>query len=102
MSKQRFFKLKSEVWLYPGMAEWHFLSVTKNQSEEIKKKYGANARGWGSLPVMVTLGKTIWKTSIFPDKKSGTYLLPLKAEVRRKEIVAAEDTVSFTIEILGN
>jgi hypothetical protein len=46
------------------------------------------------------LGKTSWKTSIFPDAKSGGYLLPLKAVVRKKENVAARDIVSFTLELL--
>ena len=93
------FKIKSEVWLYPGMAGWHFLSVPKKQSEEIKKMFGAMKRGWGSLPVVVTIGKTSWKTSIFPDKKAGGYLLPLKADVRKKEKISAGDKITFSLEI---
>lgn len=81
------------------MAAWHFIGVPKKQSEEIKKRFGTRARGWGSLPVQVTLGKTIWKTSIFPDKRSGTYILPLKADVRKKEGVSYDDSVSFVLEI---
>lgn len=49
---------------------------------------------------MATIGKTQWKTSIFPDKRSRTYLLPLKAEVRKKERIFSEDTVSLTIELI--
>jgi hypothetical protein len=97
-SKMRY-KVRSKVWLYPGMDAWHFLTVSEKQSEEIKKSFQGKTRGWGSLPVEVTLGKTKWKTSIFPDKKSGTFLLPLKAEVRRKEGVARGDTVTFIVDI---
>jgi len=81
------------------MAGWHFLSLPQKQATEIKKQFGGKAKGWGSLPVAVTLGKSTWRTSIFPDKRSNTYLLPLKAEVRKKEGIGAEDTVTFTIEI---
>lgn len=81
------------------MAGWYFLSVPKKDSEDIKKRFGKKQRGWGSLPVVVTLGKTSWKTSIFPDKKSGSYLLPLKADVRKKEGIFSGDKVSFSIEI---
>jgi hypothetical protein len=91
--------MRSEVWLYPGMAGWHFISVSKKHSEDIKKRFGAKQRGWGSLPVTVTIGKTSWKTSIFPDKRSGTYLLPLKADVRKREGILKGDTISFSIEI---
>ena len=93
------YKIKSEVWLYPGMAGWHFISVPRKDSEDIRKRFGKKQRGWGSLPVSVVIGKTKWKTSIFPDKKSGTYLLPLKADVRKKEEIFRGDKVSFSIEI---
>lgn len=93
------YKLRSEVVLYPGMGGWHFIYVPKKESEVIKEAFAAKRRGWGSLPVEVKLGKTIWMTSIFPDKKSGTYLLPLKAEVRKKEGIMHADIVTFSINI---
>jgi hypothetical protein len=92
-------QIKSKVWLYGGASAWHFITVPKKESEEIKETFGKSARGWGSIPVKVTLGKTTWKTSIFPDKKSGTYLLPLKAEIRKKEEILADDNVKFILEI---
>lgn len=93
------YKIRSKVFKYPGMAAWYFIGVPKKQAEEIRKHHGSNARGWGSLPVQVTLGKTNWRTSIFPDKKSGTYLLPVKADVRKKEAIDDGDAVTFTIEV---
>ena len=93
------YTFKSKVWLYPGMTGWHFTGIPKKESEEIKKDSKVKA-GFGSVPVMVTIGKTKWKTSVFPDKRSGTYLLPLKAGVRKKENIFSEDTISFTIELV--
>lgn len=93
------FKIKSKVWLYPGMAGWHFVNVSKRTSNEIENLFGGMAGGWGSLPVIVMVGKTRWKTSIFPDKKSGGYILPLKAEVRKKEHIVIGNTINFMIEI---
>jgi len=75
------------------------VNVSKKASKEIKENFGSNKRGFGSIPIEVTLGKTTWKTSIFPDKKSGTYLLPIKAEVRKKEGIYEDDTITFSIEI---
>lgn len=93
------FNVKAKVWLYPGMAGWHFVTLPKKQSGEIKNLFGPMGRGFGSLPVIVTMGTTSWKTSIFPDKKSGAYLLPLKVDVRKKEHISAGDTISFVVEI---
>ena len=91
--------MRAEVWLYPGMAGWHFLTLPKKLSDEVKKNFGALRHGWGSLPVKVTIGKTNWSTSIFPDKREGAYLFPIKADVRKKENITAGDAVSFSIEI---
>jgi hypothetical protein len=94
------FKVKAKVWLYPGMAGWQFATIPKKQSQIITQTYGALKKGWGSLPVMVTIGKTKWKTSIFPDKKTSSYLLPLKAEVRKKENIKLGNTLLITLEII--
>lgn len=95
--KVKQYKIRSEVWLYPGMAGWHFVSVDKKYSKEIKEKHGKVRRGFGSIPVDVTIGKTNWKTSIFPNK-DGTYLMPLKASVRKKENIFKGDKITFTIK----
>ncbi len=95
------YNLKEKVWIYPGVsAAWHFVYVDKKHSEEIKKNYGKIAKGFGSLPVKVIIGKTEWNTSIFPDSKNGTYLLPLKSQVRKKERIFDGDNIKFNVEIL--
>ncbi len=93
------FKLKAKVWLYSGMAAWHFVTLPQKESELIKELFSPLKRGFGSLPVNVTIGKTTWKTSIFPDKKAGAYILPLKAEVRKKEKIEVGDTIVFMVEM---
>ena len=91
--------MRAKLWRYPGKAGWCFLTLSKKKAAEIKKKFGVRARGWGSLPVKVTIGDTSWKTSIFPDKRSGSYLLPVKAAVRKKEGIEEGDMVSFELEV---
>lgn len=81
------------------MAGWHFVTIPKDISDDIKHLFGDRAKGWGSLPVKIVLGSSSWKTSIFPDKKEGAYLLPLKSEIRRKENVEVGDTIKFLLEI---
>ncbi len=93
--KKRTYTVTSRVLVYPGTGGWRFLVVPKKESERIKKDFGTEARGWGSFPVEVTIRNTTWKTSIFPDKQSGTYLLPLKLKVRKAEGIVDDDTVRF-------
>jgi len=95
------FAFKANVWLYTAMqGAWHFVTVPKALSAEIKQGFGKFSRGWGSLPVEVTIGKSTWKTSIFPDKKSASYLLPLKAKVRSDENIFNGDTISVSIKLV--
>jgi len=94
------FSFKEEIWIYPSeTAAWHFATLPKEQAKKIKSVFGANSRGFGSLPVSVTVGQTNWQTSIFPEKRSESYILPIKSEVRRKEGISAGDKVSFSLEI---
>lgn len=95
------YKMRAKVWLYSAeRAAWHFITLPKQESDEIKKFFGVLERGWGSLPVNITIGKTSWKTSIFPDKKAGAYLLPLKADVRKKEEIKNGDIITFLLELI--
>lgn len=93
------YKFKAKVWLYPGMAGWHFITVPKKLSMDIKQRFGDLKRGWGSIPILATIGQTSWGTSIFPDKKSGCYLFPIKAEVRKNENIKYGKILNFIIEI---
>lgn len=97
----RKFVFKSKVWLWHGENPWHFISVDKKVSEKIKKtQEGKLRRGWGAVKVKVLIGKSIWETSIFPDKRTNSYLLPLKAMVRKKENIFADDEVKVSLELI--
>ena len=90
-------KLKNNLWKWTAQkGAWFFLTVDKSVGETLKKGQ-AKPRGWGSIRVRVTIGKTTWDTSIFPDKKKG-YVLPVKASVRKKEDLKEGDKVSFYLE----
>ncbi|MFA7309764.1 MAG: DUF1905 domain-containing protein [Candidatus Paceibacterota bacterium] len=98
----RRYKVRSQVVLWPGaQGAWHFANIDKKQSEDIRKKYAGPRRGFGAIRVGVRIGKTAWETSIFPDSRSGVYILPLKAKVRRAEAIQAGDVITLTLDILA-
>lgn len=74
----------AELWLYPGEAGWHFLTLPAQVADDIDEEVGERA-GFGSIPVEVTVGSTTWVTSIFPDKASASFVLPVKKAVRSAE-----------------
>lgn len=92
------YRCRGRVVLWLGaQGAWHFVHVDKKISEKIRAGQKGPHRGFGAVKVKVTIGKTTWTTSIFPDSRSGTYLLPLKAAVRRAEGVSDGDMITFRI-----
>ncbi|KGF69985.1 hypothetical protein LL06_07710 [Hoeflea sp. BAL378] len=84
---------EAELWLYPGeKAAWHFLTVPADISRRIRF-FAGSTNGFGSVRVRARIGETRWETSLFPDKASGCYFLPLKADVRRAEGITTGDRV---------
>lgn len=90
----------ARIWLYPGKSGWYFISVPKDISADIHEKFADRKRGWGSIPIFVTIGASTWKTSIFPDSKSACFLLPIKSEIRKVEHIVADKSYRVQIEII--
>ncbi len=90
---------EADLWLYPGKAGWHFVTLPPAIGQQIRFYEGQVRRSFGSVPVIATIGKTAWTTSLFPDAKSGSYLLPVKADVRRKENLGTGAKVNVTLSL---
>ena len=90
------------LWIWKGSdaaGRWYFVTVPEEQSEEIRAQAFGNPRGFGSVKVEACIGDVIWRTSVFPLNRGG-YLLPIKAEVRRKAGLAAGDEITITLDLL--
>ena len=89
------------IWLWSGgKGSWHFLTVPPEQALEIRLISKTEPRrGFGSVRVAATINGVTWRTSIFPQK-SGGYILPIKAEVRRQASVAAGDVIEVSLDLL--
>ncbi len=88
-----------QPWKYEGQAGWYFVSLPKDLANEIRENLKKFEEGWGRLKVTAKIGNTEWKTSIWFDTKMGTYLLPLKAEVRKKEFIQLGISIEVVIWI---
>lgn len=93
-------KITARVWQWKEDGAWHFVTIEKEQALEIKKDWHWPRRGFGSIPIKATLGATTWNTSIFPEK-GGTFVLPLKKEVRKKENVVVGQTIILSLTMLS-
>jgi hypothetical protein len=85
-----------EVILWRGPAPHHFVALPDEDSEELAAQPELSY-GWGCIPVQVTVGETIFETSLMPHE--GRYLVPLKVAVRRAEAIDLGDVVTISLEV---
>ncbi len=88
--------------LFPWTADkasWVFASLPVDDAAELREDAPMKG-GFGSVRVVVEVGGSRWKTSIFPDKANDTYVLPIKKDVRRAEQIGVGDVVRIDLEVL--
>lgn len=94
--KETAYRFTAKPWLHPGAGGWVFVALPGKLSKQIRSFLKAEEEGWGRLKATAIVGNSEWQTSIWFDTKLNAYLLPLKAEIRKKEGVV----VGKEIEVL--
>jgi hypothetical protein len=90
-------EFSGKIFYWRGPAPFFFVAVPEEESREIKAVSNFVTYGWGVIPVEVQVGKTVWKTSLFP--KNDLYLVPIKASVRKAENLEEGDDVTVRLEV---
>ncbi len=91
------FGFEGRVWEWRGPAPYHFVSIPAEHADAVHDLAPGITYGWGMVPVEVRLGRTRWRTSLFP--KDGGYVLPLRDSVRGREDVELGDLVNIQLTI---
>jgi hypothetical protein len=97
------YRFTSPLWIWDasGDGSWHFVTLPEDAADEIKAiAEGTVRRGFGSVRVEVTVGPSTWRTSIFPSKESGSFVLPVKKAVRTAADVEEGDDVDVELVLL--
>ncbi len=95
------------LWVWRGQAKdgtptktaWHFVTIDGDVAQSIRAAAPGRTAAWGSVYVRVTVGATAWRTSLFPSKNVGGYLLPVKASVRKAEGLGEGDNVMVYLSV---
>lgn len=92
------------VWIWrpaegSGATSWFFLTIAGAAAEQVRECAPARRGGFGSVPVEARIGATIWRTSLFPSREAGGYLLPLKVAVRRAEALVEGSAVTVVLRV---
>ncbi|ADV67784.1 DUF1905 domain-containing protein [Deinococcus maricopensis] len=85
------------LWYWRGPAPWYFVTVPAEHSVDLRAAAALVTYGWGMIPVRVTIGATVYTTSLFP--REDLYVVPVKAGVRAAERLHEGDNVTLTLEL---
>ncbi len=91
------FEFSGVIWYWRGPSPFYFVTVPEEQCQDLRAMSGFVTYGWGMIPATVRIGKTEWRTSLFP--KDGRYLVPIKASVRKAENLEEGDNVAVRLEV---
>jgi hypothetical protein len=86
----------AELWQWDAQDGWFFVTLPEDASDDVRLSSGP-PRGFGSVRVEASIGGTTWQTSVFPDKGSGCFVLPVKKAVRRAEGIEEGDVVRVRV-----
>jgi hypothetical protein len=90
-------KFKGNIFYWRGPAPYLFVAVPEEPSRDLKAISAMVTYGWGVIPVNVRIGKTEWKTSLFP--KEGRYLVPIRKSVQKSENLDVGYSVVIQLEV---
>jgi len=94
-------EFSGKLWLSAGPGGWTFITLPAGCADQIRFHTGRQTgRAWGMIKVRAGIGSSTWDTTIWPDKASGSFLLPVKAAVRKKEGLAAGDSTDVVLRLL--
>ena len=98
------FVVSAEVWLWSGGGDkgsWHFVTLPEDMAAEILESYGqTHASRNGLIRVEAKVGKTAWQTSLLKHNPSKSYLIALKAAVRKAESITAGEMLTLRFKVI--
>ena len=92
------YTFEAKMWQNSSNGGWCFVTIPKKFSDEIRIHFKNQEEGWGRMKVEAILDNLSWKTSVWFDTKKAHYLLPIKAEIRKKAKLNFDEI--FNINIL--
>ncbi|WP_298534909.1 DUF1905 domain-containing protein [uncultured Algibacter sp.] len=93
------YKFSAKLWKDASSGGWFFVSLPKDISKEIREHLKWQEEGWGRMKAVAIINNLEWNTAIWFDTKSNTYLLPVKAEIRKKAYLQLDDIIHVNVLI---
>jgi hypothetical protein len=91
------YSFRGELWHHPEQAGWHFITLPHDLAEQLRDDSVPFRKAFGSVQVSASIAGRRWSTSIFPESKSNSYVLPVKKAIRTAAGIRAGDEVDVEL-----
>ena len=91
------YDFSAKIWQYEGPNGWYFVSLPQDISKEIRENLKWQEEGWGRLKANAKIQNHEWKTAIWYATKQNTYILPLKAAIRKKCKIEKDQVIEVSV-----
>jgi len=91
------YEFSTKIWKHNSAGGWHFVSIPKILSKEIRENFKWQEEGWGRMKVFAQINGLQWETAIWFDTKLDGYLLPIKSEIRKKSNLKINQEIDMNI-----
>jgi hypothetical protein len=92
------FAFAADLWQWEH-GSWFFVTLPLDLAADLRMDAGP-PRGFGSIRVEVTIGGSVWRTSVFPHTESGSFVLPVKKAVRKAEDLEDGEPCSVVLRLV--
>ncbi len=99
MKDKIIYEFCAKLWQYSGQNGWYFVSLPADIAVEIRDNLKWQEEGWGRMKAIVKIGQSQWDTAIWFDTKYNTYILPIKAIIRKNEALKLGEDIQVVIGI---
>lgn len=104
MSGREEVNFAGRVWVWQARSgdkpvRWFFVSIEDEPAARLRLASLGLTAGFGSLPVQASIGSTTWRTSIFPQRETGGWLLPLRADVRKRAGITEGSEIEVSLVV---
>lgn len=89
----------TKMWRHNSPGGWYFVSLPHDISAEIRENLQWQEEGWGRMKATAEHKTIKWETAIWFDTKMNTYILPIKAEIRKKSKIELDTDIEINIWI---
>ena len=91
------YQFSTPLWRHNAPGGWYFVSVPQNISKEIRENLQWQEEGWGRMKAKAKIGEVTWDTAIWFDTKRDCYILPIKAEIRKRTQLELDKAIEMVM-----